>query len=148
MKATVVVLALAVIGAVLGASSATAGPWGAGPGWGMGPGGAMWSNLTPDQQKQVTAMRLDFLKKQEALRGEIGRKKIEFAELANSPNADERLMEKKRQEIWNLQDKMRNERRAMGSNVWTLLTPDQRKQVGPYGPQMGMGFGRGRRCER
>ena len=69
MKATVVVITLAVIGAVLGASSATADPWGAGPGWGMGRGGAMWSNLTPGQQKQVTSMRLDFLKKQEALRG-------------------------------------------------------------------------------
>jgi Spy/CpxP family protein refolding chaperone len=108
----------------------------------------MWGNLSPDQQKQVTSMRLDLLKKQEALRAEIVRKKIEFAELAGSPNADERLMEKKRQEIWNLQDKMRNERRAMGSNVRALLTRDQRKQVGPYGPNTGMGFGRGPWWER
>ena len=108
----------------------------------------MWSNLTPDQQKQVTSMRLDFLKKQEALRAEIGRKKIEFAELADSPNPDERLLEKKRQEIWDLQDKMRNEGRAMGSNVWALLTPEQRQQVGPYGPGMAKGFGRGPRWER
>ncbi len=143
MRVSRILVVVAGFAILFTASLASAGPWGAGPGWGMGPRGMMWSNLTPDQQRQVTSIRLDFLKKQEALRGEIGRKKIEFAKLANSPNTDERLMEKKRQEIWALQDKMRNEGRAMGTKIWALLTPDQKKQVGPYSSNMGMGFGRG-----
>jgi Spy/CpxP family protein refolding chaperone len=118
MRVSRILVVVAGFAILFTASLASAGPWGAGPGWGMGPRGMMWSNLTPDQQRQVTSIRLDFLKKQEALRGEIGRKKIEFAKLANSPNTDERLMEKKRQEIWALQDKMRNEGRAMGTKIW------------------------------
>lgn len=143
MRVSRILVVIAGFAILFTASLASAGPWGFGPGCGMGPGNAVWSSLTPEQQKQATSMRLDFLKKQETLCEEIGRKKIDFAELANSPNADERLMEKKRQEIWALQDKMRIEGRAMGSNVWALLTPDQKKQVGPYSSNMGRGFGRG-----
>lgn len=141
MRISRIVAVTAGLAVLFTASLANAGPWGFCPGWGMGPGGGMWSNLTPEQQKQVTSMRLDFLNKQEALRTEIARKRIEFAQLANSSNPDERLLEKKRQEIWALRDKMRDEGRAMGSKVWAFLTPEQRQQVGPYGP--GMGFGRG-----
>jgi Spy/CpxP family protein refolding chaperone len=107
MRSATVVIALAIIGAVSSASPAWAGPWGWDPGAGMGSGGAMWENLTPEQQKQVSAIRIASFKRQEQLRAEAGKKRIELMELAGKANPDELAIENKRQEIWVLQDKAR-----------------------------------------
>jgi len=115
-----------------------------GPGHGKGKGAAIWNELSKDQQQQATALRLDFLKKTEAIRHEMGQKRIELMELASKPNADEQTLQKKREEIWALQDKMRNEHRAMGTKFRSLLTPEQKEKLGPLGPGMGMGMGRGK----
>lgn len=115
-----------------------------GPGHGKGRGAAIWNELSKDQQQQAAALRLEFLKKKEALRSEMGQKRIEMMELASKPNVDEQSLQKKREEIWALQDKMRNERRAMGTKFRSLLTPEQRQKLGPLGPGMGMGMGHGR----
>jgi Spy/CpxP family protein refolding chaperone len=101
------------------------------------------ASLTPEQQKQVDALRLDFIKKTESLRTEMRQKRIELMELAGKDKADDQAITKKRQEIWDLQDKMRTERRVFETKCWSLLTPEQKQKLGPTA---GMGFGRGRGC--
>jgi Spy/CpxP family protein refolding chaperone len=120
----------------------------------MGPGGAVWGDLTKEQQKQVETLKLDLLKKTEPLRAQMSQKRIEMMELTSKDNPDEQAIEKKRQEIWDLQDTMRNERRAMSTKFRSVLTPEQRQKLGAFGPGAGMGggfgggqgMGRGRAC--
>lgn len=117
---------------------------------GAGKGAAVWSDLTPEQQKQVTTLRNDFAKKQETLRSDMAKKSIELMELASKEKPDEQAIEKKRQEIWDLQDAMRNEQRSMGTKFRALLTPEQKQKLGPLaldstnmGACGGCGFGAG-----
>ena len=140
MKSTKVVIPVALLIALFMAVTVYAGPgrWG---GDGMGPGGAVWGDLTKEQQKQVESLRLDLLKKTEPLRAQMSQKRIEMMELTSKDNPDEQAIEKKRQEIWALQDSMRNERRAMSTKFRSLLTPEQRQKLGALGPGAGMGCG-------
>jgi Spy/CpxP family protein refolding chaperone len=109
---------------------------------GQGRNAAVWSGLTAEQQKQVTELRNEFFKKQETLRSDLANKRIELMELASKEKPDEQAIEKKRQEMWGLQDAMRNERRAMSTKFRALLTPEQRQKLGPGGPGFGgMNFG-------
>jgi Spy/CpxP family protein refolding chaperone len=98
--------------------------------------------LTPDQQKQLTELRIDFLKKQEAVRAELSKKRIELLEMASKQNSDEDAIEKKRQEIWSLQDSLRNESRQLSAKFRSMLTPEQKQKMGPMGLGMGAGGGR------
>jgi Spy/CpxP family protein refolding chaperone len=132
------------LGVLLMVSSVYAGPRGMGFGSGMCPGGGMgqWAatlDLTPEQQKQAQALRIEFMKKQEELRSQIAKKRIELLETTTSGAADEPTIEKKKQEMWALQDAARNERRAMGTKFRAILTPEQRQKLGPFGPGMGGG---------
>jgi len=142
MKSTKVMIPAALLVALFVAVTVYAGP-GRGGGGGMGPGGAVWGDLTKEQQKQVESLRLDVLKKTEPLRSQISQKRIEMMELSSKDNPDEQAIEKKRQEIWALQDAMRNERRAMSTKFRSLLTPEQRQKLGAFGPGAGMGCGAG-----
>lgn len=115
-----------------------------GPGMGRGMGrGPVWADLNAEQQKQADALKLDFLKKTEPQRAEMRQKRIELMELMSKDQPDEQAIEKKRQEIWGVQDKLRSERRAMGTTFRALLTPEQRKKLGPIA---GMGCGPGGGC--
>lgn len=109
--------------------------------------GAVLGDLTKEQQKQVADVRTEFLKKQEQLRAEMGKKRIELMELAQKENPDEPAIEKKRQEIWSLQDAMRNEGRTFGTKFRALLTPEQRQKLGP-GTGIGCAGWGGSRFER
>ncbi|MBI5248108.1 MAG: periplasmic heavy metal sensor, partial [Desulfomonile tiedjei] len=71
---------------------------------GGGDGPAIMNELTPEQKQQVSSLRLEFMKKQEAARSEMAKKRIELMELASKDKADEQVIEKKRQEMWALQD--------------------------------------------
>jgi Spy/CpxP family protein refolding chaperone len=105
-----------------------------------GPAGrnaAVWGDLTSEQQKQVTELRNEFFKKQEALRSDMAKKRIELMEMASKEKPDEQAIEKKKQEIWTLQDAMRNEGRTMGTKFRALLTPEQKQKLGPGGPGFG-----------
>ena len=127
---------------------------------GAGTGGAIWGDLTSDQQKQVTALKNEFFKKQETLRSDMAKKRIEIMEMASKESPDEQAIDKKKQEIWALQDAMRNEGRAMGTKFRALLTPEQKQKMGPGGSGFGgmnlgtgggfggggCGFGGGRGC--
>jgi Spy/CpxP family protein refolding chaperone len=143
MRSAIVVIALAIVGAVSWASPAWPGPWSWGSGPGMGLRGAMWGNLSPEQEKQVSAIRIASFKRQEQLRAEIGKKRIELMELAGKTNPDELAVENKRQEIWALQDKARVERRTAGTRMRAILKADQGKQFGAFEPGMAPGYGRG-----
>jgi hypothetical protein len=83
----------------------------------------------------------------EALRSEVAQKRIEMLDLASKDKPDEQAIEKKRQEIWALKDSMRNDRRAMGTKIRSLLTPEQKQKLGPFAgigmDKGGMGFGGG-----
>jgi len=136
------------MGAVSWASPAWAGPWGWSPGPGMGSRVAMWGNLSPEQEKQVSAIRIASFKRQEQLRAEVGKKRIELMELAGKTNSGKLAIESKRQEIWALQDKARVERRTAGTRMRAILKADQGKQVGTFDQGMGPGYGRGPWWER
>ncbi len=143
---------LVVIVAMLGATSAFAfgpggGCGGCQMGGGFGPGGCPAIGnlqLSAEQKDQMNAMRTEFLKKQEALRAEKAQKRIEMLELASKKPQDESALQKKREEIWAIQDKMRAEGRTMGTKFRSLLTPEQKEKLGPagFGPGGGCG-GRG-----
>lgn len=113
-----------------------------------GPGGccssAVLGDLSADQQKQMDALKVESLKKTEQIRSDIVKKRIEMMELTSKEKPDEAAIEKKRQEMWALQDQMRNENRELGSKIRALLTPEQRAkfgQAGFGGPGCGMGRG-------
>jgi len=147
MKGRVVVITATSLMVFLMAYAAYAGCWG----WGSGPGPrgsswGVWKQLSKDQQKQAESLRLEFFKKMETLQGELGRKRVEITELASKDSPDEQAIQKKREEIWALRDAMRKERRELGTKMRSLLTPEQRKEIGPYGrlfPRGGYGPGYG-----
>ncbi len=140
MKKTNFFVAVMCVAALIGVTAAYAGPYGWGPGGGKG--AAFWNELTPDQKKEFTSLRTEFMKKQEALRSQMAQKRIELFELASKEKPDEQAVEKKRQEIWALQDTMRNEQRAFGTKIRSLLTPEQREKLGPHWTWNGYGFWR------
>ncbi|MFH1117658.1 MAG: Spy/CpxP family protein refolding chaperone [Pseudomonadota bacterium] len=134
MKRRVAVITATSLLVLVTAFAAYAGPGCCG--MGFGPGASlrgMWNELSADQQKQAEALRLEFFKKVESFRADLGKKRIEIMELASKDSVDEEALQKKREEIWAVKDAMRNERRAMGTKMRSLLTPEQRKKVGPLG---------------
>ena len=148
-KATILTASLLVL-LITPALYAGPGCCGGGPGFGpMGRGGAFLGDLSKEQQQQADALRLDLFKKQQAFQNELSKKQIELMELAAKTNPDEQTLQAKREEMWKLQDQMRNERRAFQTKLMGLLTPEQRSKIGAFGPgggcPMGMGgFGCGR----
>ncbi len=139
MKLRVTMVAMVSLTALLAVTAAYAGPCGMCPygGGGQGKGQGIWSTLTPEQQQQAKALRLETMKKVQPLMAEMGKKRVEMAELTSKPNADEQAVQKKREEIWAIQDAMRNERRTISTKFRALLTPEQKEKIGP------MGFGGG-----
>jgi Spy/CpxP family protein refolding chaperone len=127
---------------------------GGGPGFGPGgKGGFAWGDLSKEQQEKLNSLRIDLLKKQEAIQSDLAKKRIEFMELTAKDKPDEQALQKTREEIWALQDRMRTERRAFQTSLRALLTPEQRSKLGGFGPgagcPMGMGgcgAGRGAGC--
>ncbi len=105
-------------------------------------GGSLYSELNPDQQKQVTQMKTDHLKALEGIRSEMAKKRIESLELTSKDQPDEKALQKVREDMWALQDKARNENRAFSTKFRALLTPEQREKLGPAGLGMGLGGGR------
>lgn len=149
MKGSRMLIGVASVIILVAASVAYSQAQGMGTCCGAGKGPAVWGDLSPEQQKQMTSLRTEFLKKLEGLRSEIAQKRIEMMELASKDKPDEQAIDKKRQEIWALSDSMRNDRRAMGSKIRGLLTPEQKQKLGPFGPGMGGmdgGMGSGGGC--
>ena len=145
MKDSKLMLAASLVISLLLASALYAGQ-GMGPGSGEGiPGAPWWADLSKDQQKQYAEFRLEFIKKQAAIEAEMIKKRVELAELNAQAKPDEQAIQKKRQEIWTLQDNLRGELRSMSDKFRSILTPEQRAQIGPMGPGACCGMGGGRR---
>jgi Spy/CpxP family protein refolding chaperone len=136
MKLSRLMIAAAVLLGLLLTSTVYAG--GCCSGMAAGQPGFVPGDLSKEQQKQVADLRTEFLKKQEQLRSELGNKRIDLMELAQKDSPDEQSIEKKRQEIWSLQDAMRNEARTFDTKFRAILTPEQRQKLGP-GTGMGSG---------
>lgn len=139
------------------------GPCGAGCGFGQGMGKcpilASVDTLTKEQKDQISTLRTEFLRKQVMLRSQVAQKRIDLMELANKSPQDETAIQKKKEEIWAIKDELRNDRRAFGTKIRSLLTPEQREKIGVWmgrgagpcgagGCGMGMGMGgmRGGMC--
>ncbi|MGD9818544.1 MAG: Spy/CpxP family protein refolding chaperone [Desulfomonilaceae bacterium] len=146
MSFSKMIVGVVAVMALVGATTVFA--WGPGGGFGgCGMGGCGFGQgacpaieklgLTAEQKDQINALRTEFLKKQEALRSEKAQKRIEMLELASKKPLDESALQKKREEMWAIQDKMRTEGRAMGTKFRSLLTPEQKEKMGPGG----FGFG-------
>jgi len=120
------------------------GPCGNGAGCGFGRGMGQCpilssiDNLTKEQKDQINTLRTEFLRKQVTLRSQKAQKRIDLMELASKSPQDEAAIQKKKEEIWAVQDQMRNEARAFGTKIRSLLTPEQREKLGVW---MGKGAG-------
>jgi Spy/CpxP family protein refolding chaperone len=146
MRNTKMMVAVATVAVLLMAAAVHAEPGKGGPGFGHGHGkwAAIMNELTPEQQTQMKALKIEGLKKHEEFRSQIAKKRIELMELASKDNPDEQVLVKKQQEIWALKDQARNDHRAMKLKFRALLTPEQRQKLGPLGFGMGMGRGMGK----
>ena len=131
----------AVVLAVFTTTYAIAGPCCGSGGWGgmKGTGGCplFSQELSKDQQKQVSALQLEAMKKIQPLRAEIAKKRIELAELYQQEKPDDKSIQKKKEEIWTVQDSIRNVARALSTKFESLLTPEQKQKFGGFGPGMG-----------
>lgn len=136
-----IAIASAMVLFVTPAAYAWCGGWGGG--WRGGSGPAHWDKLTRDQRQQITSVEAASLKKIATIRAEMAKKRIELMELAAKDNVDEAAIQKTREEMWALGDSMRSERRALNTKIRSLLTPEQRKEIGPFGYGRRGGFGRG-----
>ncbi len=86
-------------------------------------------NLTKEQKGRFDKLHNEFMKRIETLRAQKAQRRIEMAELATKSPQDETAIQKKREEIWALKDKMINENRAFRLKVRSILTPEQREQL-------------------
>jgi Spy/CpxP family protein refolding chaperone len=146
LRVTSTVVALLVLVAVCSADQSWAdGKWrGKGKWLGKAPSiGRIWSTLSDKQKMQVDQIKLDFLKKIQPLKTEKWKLKTEMLELALKSKPDETAIEKKRDELWMLKDKIRAQKRDAKRQLRKVLTPEQLNMVGPFGPRMGRGFGFG-----
>ncbi len=120
-------------------------------------GTGLLGSLSKDQVKQARDMQIEGLKKMEPLTAELSKKRLEIMELTAKDKYDDQAVQKKREELWAVQDKIRAERRALGTKIRGLLTDEQKKSISSFdsgvggdlrgGPGCGMGrggFGRGK----
>jgi Spy/CpxP family protein refolding chaperone len=132
MKPKVLPVVLTVLIMAAGSSMALAyqGCWG--PGWRGDPG---FTSLTPDQQKKVDDLRIEFIKKTEGLRTQISKKRLELMELSGKSSPDQKALDKAEQELWALQDTLRAEYRTYDAKMAKIVPSERRRGFG-YG-----GFG-------
>jgi Spy/CpxP family protein refolding chaperone len=145
IKPKTIIASLAVMVLLVGSSIASADGWGHRGCFGsegyMGQRHGAWlaklGTITKEQKAQFDKIHNEFLKKIEALRSQKAKETIELAELATKSPVDEKAIQKKKEEIWSLKDKMIGENRAFGTSVRKILTPEQREQLRTmfeYGP--------------
>ncbi len=93
----------------------------------------VWSQLTPDQQKQVDTIETAFQTKLQAFRSSLAAKRNELKAIMGNDKLDEPALEAKRQEMWALQDGLRKDYRQTLTEMSKILTPDQKRELGPLG---------------
>jgi Spy/CpxP family protein refolding chaperone len=155
MRVRTLIVTSAVVALMMTAGFAFAGPggccggWGpgVGKGFGYGPRGNL-PELSSDQRKKMLDLETEYLKKTDGIRSDLRKNQLELRELASKDKYDAAAFQKKRDEIWSLTDKLRNERRAYSKKLDGILTPEQRQKYGSagygFGGCFGPGGGRGR----
>jgi Spy/CpxP family protein refolding chaperone len=122
-----------------------------GPGANSSPGagkGAMGqkapvSNLTPDQETKIAALRAAAKEKAAPLRGELETKMVEMRQLWAVEKPDRTTITGKQAEMDAIHQKMRAIWTDFGLEVHALLTPAQRAEWAQAGPGHGIGMGPG-----
>ena len=115
------------------------------PGAGRGAMGqkAPVSNLTPDQETKIAALRAAAKEKAAPLRGELETKMVEMRQLWAVEKPDRKAITAKQAEMDAIHQKMRAIWTDFGFEVHALLTPAQRAEWAQAGPGHGMGMGPG-----
>jgi Spy/CpxP family protein refolding chaperone len=145
MKSVIKIVVLSSLMIVFLAAGAYAGPGGR---CCMQGGGAL-SSLNADQLKKAKEIQIETLRKIQPLSAEKSKKRLEIMELASKEKYDDAAVQKKQDELWAIQDKIRAESREMGQKIRSLLTDEQKKTLCPLdtgvgcGMRGGSGFGMG-----
>ena len=115
------------------------------PGAGRGAMGkkAPASNLTPDQETKIAALRAAAKEKAAPFRGELETKMVEMRQLWAVEKPDRKAIAGKQAEMDAIHQKMRAIWTDFGLEVHALLTPVQRAEWAQAGPGHGMGMGPG-----
>ncbi len=115
---------------------------------------AEFLNLTDEQQKKVTTMRLEHQKKMLPMRNELNEKKARMRTLSTAESADMKAINSLIDEMGVIKTKMAKERAANRQEMRKLLTDEQRVMFDSHAGKKGMngrgkgaGYGNGR-CGR
>ncbi len=84
--------------------------------------------LTPEQEKNIHALRTDMQKKQIDLRAKIQKDRIDLANLMRQDQPEKATIESKQKEINSLQGEAKLNRTDFWFAVNSMLTPDQQKE--------------------
>jgi Spy/CpxP family protein refolding chaperone len=122
-----------------------------GPSFGVGPGygyqGPPVANLTPEQSSKIQALQQAYLKEMAPLQQELLAKGTELRSLWLAPKPDAAVITAKQKEVFDLQSRLQEKATNLGFEIQKVLTPEQKAQLGTFGPGMrrgpGMGFGPG-----
>jgi Spy/CpxP family protein refolding chaperone len=98
------------------------------------------SNLTPDQQTKIAALRAAAMGKAAPIRGELDAKMIEMRQLWAAEKPDRNAITGKQAEIDAIHQKIRAIWTDFGLEVHALLTPAQRAEWAQSGAGMGPGM--------
>ena len=112
---------------------------------GMGKGDkdmAFIKDLTPEQQKQISTLKLNLIKDRMALQNLIDEKKAHLKTISTGDNVDMAAVNKTVEELFALKGEMVKKHIAFQQEVRKLLTPEQRVI---FDIHAGKGHGRGER---
>ena len=101
------------------------------------------SDLTPDQQTKIAALRAAAMEKAAPLRGQLDAKMIEMRQHWATEKPDRKAITGKQAEMDAIHQKMRAIWTDFGLEVHALLTPAQRAEWAQGNPGQGWGMGPG-----
>ena len=122
-----------------------AGRCGHGPGAGGGHGFGAWANLdlSKDQVDKLAALKDKQYQDTSALRKDLFQKRIEARKLFTDPSATDKVILDKQTELNAIQQQLRNKMVQFKLEERKILTPEQLKKLGEFGPGAGRGRGPG-----
>ncbi|MBU0990874.1 MAG: periplasmic heavy metal sensor [Proteobacteria bacterium] len=104
-------------------------------------------DLTADQKSTITSLKDDFYKDSQTLRDEIDSKQLELKNLMEAETLDKNKIFATQEDLSELNQKLQKSALTFHVSVSEILTPDQRKTIGPANcPLMGGAGGQGYGC--
>jgi Spy/CpxP family protein refolding chaperone len=92
---------------------------------------SFWDVLTQEQQIKARELRSNYLEKIYPIRTEIQQIQVSLGKLSNQENYDESLVEKNIRRMLALRKQLNKELTAMDKQFQTLLTSEQKRNLGP-----------------